>query len=231
MTQLLYPVYPNSWPFVMENRTLEQLKPDEVDAYWADGWRHFGSDFFRSSLMVEEMAIKRQVALRLAVEEFQPSKSQRRTMRRNEDLEFSFGPATPGPAEVELFEKHKQRFETNVPSSLTEFLGSRPDGVPCACSQLSVRSEGRLIATSFLALGRTSCSSVYAVFDPAESRRRLGIQTMLTEIAYARELGLKHYYSGYATVEASCYDYKKQFAGLSYFDWQGEWRSIEELSL
>ena len=79
--------------------------------------------------------------------------------------------------------------------------------------------------------GGGSCSSVYAVFDPAESKRRLGIYTMLLEIEHARSLGMEHFYSGYATVESSCYDYKKQFEGLSYFDWAGEWRPMEEMAL
>jgi len=231
MSQLLYPVYPNSWPFVMESRTVEAMAPGEADKYWAEGWRHFGSDLFRSSLMVEEMCIKRQVSLRLDVRTFTPSKSQRRTVRKNEDLEFDFGPACPGEEELALFGVHKERFERNVPHSLAEFLGDCPDGKPCACLQLSVRREGRLIAASFLALGGNSCSSVYAVFDPAESKRRLGIYTMLLEIEHARSLGMERYYSGYATVETSCYDYKKQFEGLSYFDWAGEWRPMEEMAL
>ena len=44
-------------------------------------------------------------------------------------------------------------------------------------------------------------------------------------------LGLRHYYSGYATIEPSCYDYKKQFEGLSYFDWVGECeRPMDEMA-
>ena len=194
----------------MESRTVESMSPEEADAYWADGWRHFGSDFFRSSLMVEEMAIKRQISLRLDLSSFKVSKSQRRTLRKNEDLTFEFAPARPSELEEELFDLHKERFERNVPHSLQEFLGDRPDGKPCACEQLSVRSNGRLIAVSFLALGKSACSSVYAVFDPTESRRRLGILTMLLEIEYARQRGMEHYYSGYATMEESCYDYKKR---------------------
>ena len=231
MSQLLYPVYPNSWPFVMESRVVEKANPEEVDDYWAQGWRHFGSDFFRSSLMVEEMCIKRQISLRIELESFKASKSQRRTLRKNEDLNIEFGPANPGVLEHELFDLHKDRFERNVPHSLEEFLGDRPDGKPCSCMQLSVRCAGRLIAVSFLALGKKSCSSVYAVFDPEESRRRLGILTMLYEIEYARSKGLEYYYSGYATVESSCYDYKKHFGSLMFFDWSDEWRPIDGMAL
>ncbi len=41
--------------------------------------------------------------------------------------------------------------------------------------------------------------------------------------------GYKYYYSGYATVEPSCYDYKKQFDALEYYDWEGRWVPIAEL--
>ena len=67
------------------------------------------------------------------------------------------------------------------------------------------------------------------MFDPDESRRRLGIFTMLLELEFARTRALNHYYSGYATLESSCYDYKKGFSGLSFFDWGQGWRMGEEM--
>ena len=117
----------------------------------------------------------------------------------------------------------------NVPERLEDFLGDQPHGRPCECLQLSVREGDRLVAASFLAVGRRACSSVYAVFDPECSSRRLGIFTMLAELEFAKAQGYEYYYSGYATVEPSCYDYKKQFAELEYYDWEGHWRSIDEL--
>lgn len=197
---------------------------------WADGWRHFGPQFFRSSLMVDEMALKRQVALRIALDEYRASKSQRRTMRRNADLEHEFGVCRPGWEEEALFHRHKARFERNVPDDLGEFLGSRPDVQPSPGVQLSVRLDGCLVAASFLSVGEWACSSIYAVFDPAESHRRLGIYTMLLELEYALEQGLEYYYSGYATIESSCYDYKKEFSGLSFYDWTNGWRGQEEMA-
>ena len=228
MSQNIYGVYPNSWPFIAESREIEVVDPAELDGLWNDGWRHFGTEFFRSSLMVDEMCLKRQVALRIAVNEFVESKSQRRTMRKNTDLECTFGPTRPGEAERDLFHRHKERFARNVPGELEEFLGARPDRRPCAGLQLSVRLEGRLIAASFLSVGEKSCSSIYAVFDPEESRRRLGIFTMLQELDFAKRSGLDYYYSGYATIESSCYDYKKQFAGLQFYDWHGRWKPTPE---
>lgn len=53
---------------------------------------------------------------------------------------------------------------------------------------------------------------------------------MLAELEFARAQGYKYYYSGYATVEPSCYDYKKEFRALQYYNWEGRWLSIDELS-
>ena len=224
MSQNLYSIYPNSWPFIAESREIQHVSPGGLDALWADGWRHFGTEFFRSSLMVDEMCLKRQVALRIAVGEFSLSRSQKRTLRRNRDLDWEFSAARPGEEEEALFERHKLRFARNVPVRLAEFLGDCPESRPGASLQLSVRHHGRLVAASYLTLGARTCSSVYAVFAPEESRRRLGIQTMLLELEYARAHSLDFYYSGYATVEPSCYDYKKGFSGLSFYDWGKGWR-------
>lgn len=230
MSQNLYGIYPNSWPFIAESREIQRVSPDDLDALWASGWRHFGTEFFRSSLMVDEMCLKRQVALRIEVPEFQLSRSQKRTLKRNTDLDWHFAAAKPGKEEYALFERHKSRFARNVPEHLREFLGECPDKHPGPCLQLSVRHEGRLVAASYLSLGARSCSSVYAVFDPDESRRRLGILTMLLELEFANTRALTHYYSGYATLESSCYDYKKDFSGLSFYDWGQGWRIGEEMA-
>ncbi len=179
--------------------------------------------------MADEASLKRQIALRVDLGEFRMSKSQRRTFHRNTDLEVRIGPAEPREMERRLFDIHKTRFVRNVPDTLEDFLGDQPNGTPCECLQLSVLDGERLVAASFLALGRQACSSVYAVFDPEYSRRRLGIFTMLAELDYARRRRYHYYYSGYATVEPSCYDYKKQFSSLHYYDWEGRWLSIEGL--
>ena len=229
MSQQLYSIYPGSWPLVAESRVLSSVQAEVMDELWAVGWRHFGKDFFRASLMADEMSLKRQIALRITVAEFEMSKSQRRTFRKNSDLQVTIGPAVPGEEEQHLFDIHKSRFARNIPERLHDFLGEQPNGQPCECLQLSVRENGRLLAASFLAVGRQACSSIYSVFDPAYSSRRLGVFTMLAELEFAKERGYQHYYSGYATVETSCYDYKKQFGALEYYDWEGRWVSVEEL--
>jgi arginine-tRNA-protein transferase len=158
--------------------------------------------------------------------QFRPSKSQRRVLRRNADLTWRIQPTIIDDELKRLFAVHKQRFKENVPASLEEVLGAEPADGPCENVTLQVRAGYRLVAASFLDLGRKAASSVYGMFAPSESRRSLGICTMLWEIAVARDRRYRYYYPGYACHEPSLYDYKKQFGGLEWFDWQGKWHPL-----
>jgi arginine-tRNA-protein transferase len=126
----------------------------------------------------------------------------------------------------ELFERHKARFTEAVPKSLDNFLSHEPARVPCRNVEICVRLDGRLAAASFLDVGETATSAVYAMFDPAESRRSLGIYTMLVAVRYSLTLGCRLYYPGYACREPSIYDYKKNFNGAEAYDWRGGWRPL-----
>lgn len=214
-----------TWPLVNEVGEASSVSRSRMDELWSLGWRHFGPKFFRYSLMYQGGEWKRVINLRLDLTQWQPSKSQRRTLRANEDLQIDYLPAEPGEEERSLFHRHKVRFSDNIPDELSEFLGEEPNGCPGACLQVSARLEGELIAASFLDLGKEACSSIYGIFNPDETRRRLGIFTMMCEMLYAQEQGLKYYYLGYACLESSPYDYKKELRPLEVFDWQG-WHSL-----
>jgi arginine-tRNA-protein transferase len=128
-----------------------------------------------------------------------------------------------------MFHRHKQRFESNIPESLDDFLGQEPGSVTCSF-MFQVFLEKRLVAVSFTDLGEQSISSVYGIFEPELSPRSLGLYTLLQELEFARKRQLLYHYSGYGTVEPSHYDYKKQFHGLQAFDWETEaWAPLPRL--
>lgn len=205
--------------------------PEEMDARWAEGWRHFGALFFRYRSARPGGRPCTVVPLRVAVERFAPSRSQRRIIARNRDAQVGIGETVINDELEEMFERHKTRFRSDVPERLSVFLSPfMPGRVPCRNETISVRVGGRLVAASFLDVGRRATSAVYAMFDPAESRRSLGVFTMLEALRYTRETGRAHYYPGYACREPSVYDYKTNFAGLEQFDWRGRWRPLAATS-
>lgn len=207
------------WPLVNEAGQAERVSADQMDHLWAAGWRHFGRRFYRYSLMWQDEIWKKVIPLRIPVRAWKASKSQRRTLRRNEDLAVTVAPLSFAEEEQELFQKHKARFTENVPERLEDFLGSVGES-PCETVQVSVKEGGRLVAASFLDLGKVGCSSVYGIHDPELDYRRLGIFTMLQELGYAQSRGMHYYYSGYATIDASNYDYKKEWKPLEVWNWQ-----------
>ncbi len=213
--------------FINEEFFAERLSPEQIDKLWAEGWRHFGGHFFRYNLGIHDNEIRRVQPLRIDLSSVTLTKSQRRILRRNDDLDVSFGPLSLTRGSVEMFERHKQRFKFGIPESIHNFLPPAAEFSPCETLQLNVFSGSRLVAQSFVDVGATAISGVYGMYEPDEAARGLGIFTMLKEIEFARAAGKRNYYLGYSYSGASFYDYKKRFKPLQVYDWQGQWLDHE----
>ena len=218
---------PDRLDIINEEFYAEKITPDHLDLFLADGWRHFGTHFFRYNLGVYQDEIRRVLPLRIRLNDLKLSKSQRRVLRKNSDLDVSIQSIDITSETHDLFERHKQRFKSGVPRTIYDFL-SEDDG-PTEVLEVGIRHDGKLFAASFFDVGNTSISSIYGIFDPTETSRSLGIFTILKEIEYAIENGKEFYYHGYAYEGESFYDYKKRFSGLEQFDWKGEWPPITRM--
>jgi arginine-tRNA-protein transferase len=213
---------------ILESADVPVVSPVRLDARLVMGWRHFGQRFFRYNFVFHNGLLCGVVALRLRLDDFEFSKSQRRVLRRNADLKTRIVPAEHCASYDALFEKHKERFTENVPDSLMDFLSDRPSEVPCANMAVEVWLESELVAVSFMDVGAESCSSVYGMFDPEHGARSLGTLTLLLEIAEAKQLGKRFHYLGYAYTVPSVLDYKKRFHGVEVYDWDRRWKPLPE---
>lgn len=203
-----------------------RVSPREMDELWAEGWRHFGPLFFRYRRAEYGGSPCTVLPLRLDLDRFRPTRGQRRVLNLNRDALVRVAPTRVTPEMGEMFDRHKARFTHHVPDSLNDFLSFDPARVPCPNEMICVHLGRRLAAVSFLDVGLRATSAVYSMFEPAHARRSLGIFTMLEAIRHSRALGCDYYYPGYACVEPSVYDYKKNFDGLECFDWAGGWRPL-----
>jgi leucyl-tRNA---protein transferase len=202
-------------------------RPEQMDILWAEGWRHFGVLFFRYQTSFHNGSPYTVTPLRIDLERFTFSRSQKRIFSKNRDLNVVIKETTLDRDKEELFFRHRDRFKENIPTSIYDFLSWMPSSVPCQNHEISVYMDGRLVATSFLDLGKNSTSAVYAMFEPGESKRSLGIFTMLEAILYSRERGCRYYYPGYAYQESSFYDYKKNFSAIEYLNWRNGWHPLK----
>lgn len=204
-----------------------EVTPDQMDYVWEHGWRHFGAYFFRYATMANKDGLFHVVPLRLKLDQFSLSTSQKRVVKKNQDLRLEIQDVVIDGTKEALFDRHKTRFAENVPDSIYDFFTPQPASTPCQTKEVCVFQDDRLIAASFLDMGAQATSSVYSIYDPVETKRSLGIYLILRSIAYSIELGKTFYYHGYAYREPSHYDYKKRFSGLEQFDW-GEWKPMDK---
>jgi arginine-tRNA-protein transferase len=210
--------------FINEYFVGARATPEQMDLLWALGWRHFGNYFFRYSASYHRGGFRTVTPLRVELSKFAPSRSQKRVRGRNRDLRVVIRETFIDDVKEGLFYRHRGRFEENIPDSIYDFLSEEPAVEPCCNQEICVYDGERLLAASFLDIGGQSTSAVYAMFEPSESKRSLGVFTILEAIRYSRELGCKYYYPGYAYREPSVYDYKKNFAGSEYYDWGEGWK-------
>ena len=203
-------------------------EPEDMDRFWAEGWRHFGIIFVRYGSAFHGGKLFTVLPLRVDLKRFALSRSQKRVLGKNQDIELIVRPSVIDDEKELLFEKHRLRFTENTPTSLNNFLSEYPDSVPCPSVELCIYLERKLCGVTFLDVGKRCTSGVYAMFDPNETKRSLGILMILHSIRFSRERGCRYYYPGYAYREPFTYDYKKRFMGLEYLDWETGWNPYVE---
>jgi arginine-tRNA-protein transferase len=213
--------------YINEAFNATHVGPARQDLLLAEAWRHFGTYFFRYNWAFYGLDIRRVIPLRIRLSNFLPTKSQRRVIRKNRDLRTIIRPANITRQIEELFQRHKRRFTQGVPDTIYDFLSHDPANIPCRTMELAVYESDDLVAVSYFDVGETSTSGIYAMFEPRESSRRLGIFTMLKEIEFSIESNKMFYYQGYAYEGESFYDYKKRFSGTEAFNWSGDWKPLD----
>ncbi|MGQ0541830.1 MAG: arginine-tRNA-protein transferase [Blastocatellia bacterium] len=209
--------------YINEAFDAAQVSPGQMELLLANGWRHFGAHFFRYNFGFHKFDIRRVIPLRIRLADFSFSKSQRRVLRKNSDLDALVQPVKIDEDAEELFDRHKQRFEYGVPDSIYDFLSDDPACSPCEAKEIRVLNGEKTLAVSYFDICESSTSGIYAMFEPDAVKRSLGIFTMLKEIEFSIDSEKEFYYQGYCYEGESFYDYKKRFRGTEAFDWKGRW--------
>jgi leucyl-tRNA---protein transferase len=197
----------------------------------AEGWRHNGMMFFRTSHDVDDNnKLCYILPLRYRLKGFTLSKSLKKIFNQNQDLQHVIRPTIIDDEKHELFFNHIEKFAFRKPVALWDFVSPEPQKTPFKTWELCVYDNDRLVACSFLDITPDAISSTYAMYDLSETKRSLGIYTMILEINYALSKSKKFYYPGYVYDTPSFYDYKKRFNNKEFFDWQSrQWLPFEYL--
>lgn len=178
-----------------------RLARGQFDDLLAEGDRRAGVVVYRTACPTCHAC----EALRIPVARFKPSKSQRRSARKNaEDVRVEVVEPLATPDRVALYNKHRMMRDLatdGAPITNEEYRFQYVSS--CVDTrEIDYFVGDRLIGVSLLDVGATSASSVYHYFDPDEGRRSLGVFSVVHEIELCAEWGLDWYYLG-LWVEAS----------------------------
>jgi arginyl-tRNA--protein-N-Asp/Glu arginylyltransferase len=139
------------------------------------------------------------IPLRIPVDDFLPSRSQRRVWRRNQDLQIHVGEAGYSDEHFELFRAYvddKHRDGGMDKPRIEDYLGFLlADGVDTRF--IEFRYGHRLVAVAVTDQLDDGWSAVYTFYDMRLARRSLGVFTLLWQIEHCRQRGLERLYLGY----------------------------------
>jgi len=163
------------------------------------------------------------IPIRVDVQNFRKSKSQRRTWRKNEDIRIEHHPAKFNSEDFDLYKRYQRDWHT-LGDQINEFeYYDSLIKTPVDTQIIRYFLETKLVGIGWLDILPNLLSSIYFVFDPEFSTRRLGVFSLLYEIEYAKLLDIRWLYLGYWVENSSKMNYKAEFKPaqiLQDFQWE-----------
>ena len=156
------------------------------------------------------------IPVRIPVDRFQPSRNQRRTVARNQNVVVTQRPARYYPQHFQLYKRYLSQRHTNggmdnpTPESYLDFLTSQWSNT----SFFEFTLDDHIVAVSVVDHLPQALSAVYTFFDPDYSDLSLGNYAILWLIDEAHQLGHQWLYLGYWIQESRKMAYKDQYRPL-----------------
>jgi len=207
--------YISGQTFVQEYFLAMDISPVQQESFLNVGWRHFGYFYFRPRCP----HCRACRPLRVRVADFSPSKSQRRTLRKNDATVSRLDHVAYHPRFYEIYTKHnlyrfgRQKLEDDEIQFKQNFF------YQSTRQALSLYFSGEeFIGIGFLDIAARSLSSIYFAFDTDYESLAPGTYSILKEISTARENSYSYYYLGFYVKECSRMAYKARFKPFELFD-------------
>ncbi len=226
-----YVTAPQSCPYLdgrMERKLFTALQGDHAeklnDSLSKQGFRRSQNVLYRPSCADCSACL----SARISVADFTPSRSQRKTQRRNDGLIRR--PTSPwateeqytlfrkyldsrhadgGMADMDIFEFAAMIEETPVRSRVIEYIDT-------------VEGARTLTAVCLTDVLDDGLSMVYSFYDQHSTRDSLGTYMILDHIDIARDAGLSYVYLGYWVPGSPKMGYKARFSGVEIYK-DGSW--------
>ena len=161
--------------------------------------------------------------IRILADDHRPTKSQRRILRKNQDIEIRIDSPKFTKDKFRIYSDYLALQHPSGPhlsaNSLKNFLYTSP----VRTLEFEYRLGRRLLAVGIVDICSRSLSSVYAFYDPAFSSRSLGTFSGIQEIVFCRAQRIPHYYLGFLVKENHSMNYKSRFKPYEILNESHQW--------
>lgn len=196
----------------MQYRFAMTLTTERYEHLLERGWRRFGRTLFRP--VCESCCECR--SLRLDLDVFQPTKSQRKIRNKNTDIELQVGRVGISAEHLDLYNRyhldmHHRRAWPFREITAEQYFESFVDGEYPFSYEFQYRLNGKLVGLGIVDMTGQVMSSIYFVHDPELRDRALGTLSVLREIDAGRSSGHTGLYMGYYIADCGSMNYKNRF--------------------
>lgn len=174
------------------------------------GFRRSGKHLYRPRCRECQACIP----IRIPVDHFEPTRKQIRCGKKNSDLKTRVVRNINTDEHYSLYKKYiclRHSDGDMYPpsrSQYVDFLSAEWD----VTHYLEFRThEHKLLSVAVTDKLQNGLSAIYTFFDPDEYRRSLGVYGVISQIQWARELGLPYLYLGYWIKQCQKMSYKTDY--------------------
>ena len=156
--------------------------------------------------------------------DFLPNRSQRRTIKRNQDIHIELCDSILSQDAYKLYSKYitlRHADGDMYPPTREQYESFLNNALTCT-EYYKFKYKGKLLAVSVIDVLNDGISAIYTFFDPDIKDRSLGSYSILWQVEYAKALSLNYVYLGYWIKDCQKMSYKSLFKPLQLYK-KGHW--------
>jgi len=193
-------------------RFMQNCDINTYDKMLERGWRRFGNVHF----VPQCKDCTECKTIRIDIKNFKYSKSQRRILNKNKDIQVYIQKPTLSIDHINLFNKYhsfmeqKKGWKENLIDA-NEYKSSYVDGAGAFGKEILYFKDEKLIAVALCDMTQNALSSVYCFYDHDYENRSLGKYSILAQISIAKQANVPYLFLGYWIKDHYSMGYKEDY--------------------
>ncbi|MCT7561905.1 arginyltransferase [Aliarcobacter butzleri] len=177
------------------------------------GWRRFG----RMHFVPECRSCTKCVSMRIDVNNYKFSKSEKRVISKNQDTKLYIRPPSVTMEHLSLYDKYHKFMNdkkdwTYSPIDVDDYVRSYVESSENFAKEFLYMRDDKLIGVALVDILPKAISAIYCYYDHDYSEFSIGKFSILAQIKIAKELNIPYIYLGYWIKDHFSMGYKEKYS-------------------